>query len=417
MKHSLLLTLVFFVPLMAAGQDTLTVERCYALAESNYPLVAQRELIRQTKDLSLENAAKGYLPQISIGGQATYQSDVTRIPFNVPDVEPLSKDQYRVYAEAAQSLYHGGVIRWQERIEEINAATEAQRLEVEIYQLRDRINDLFFGIMLLQEQIAQSELVKQDLETALRKVEGSIRYGTALKSAADVLKAESLRVDQKIIELESTGQSLREILGVFIGRPIEKSTVLEKPQRTITEEVVNRPELSLFQRQRQGIEASRGMLSARKKPKIELFVQGGYGRPALNMLENTFDTYYIGGLRFQWQLSGYYTFRREKQILDLRQESLGVQQETFLFNINLASRQHRAEIAKLQRLLAVDDEIIALRMQVQQTASAQLEQGVIPATDYIREVNAADQAKQNRALHEAQLLVAQAKYRFTNGHE
>lgn len=135
------------------------------------------------------------------------------------------------------------------------------------------------------------------------------------------------------------------------------------------------------------------------------------------MLDNSFDTYYLGGVRFTWQLSGYYTFRREKEVLDLRQQSLGVQEETFLFNTNLTSRQHHAEIAKLQRLLAVDDEIISLRRRVQETASAQLEEGVIPATDYVREVNATGQARQNRVLHEAQLLMAQARYRFTNGNE
>lgn len=413
----LIFAAILSVPLVGAGQNALTIKRCYALAETNYPLVAQRELIRQTRDLSIENAAKGYLPQVSLLGQATYQSDVTRIPFNVPDVDPLSKDQYRVFAEISQSLYHGGVVRQQRHTEDVNAAVDAQKLEVDIYQLRDRINDLFFGIILVQEQIAQSELVKQDLATALRKVTGSIRYGTALKSASDVLKAESLRVDQKIIELESAGQSLREILGSFIGEPVSESTVLQKPEWNEADMGMNRPELRLFQVQGQSIDANRGMLTARKKPKIELFLQGGYGRPALNMLENAFDTYYLGGIRFQWQLSGYYTFRREKQILDLKQKSLDVQKETFLFNTDLASRQHHGEITKYQRLLAVDDEIIALRIQVQQTASAQLEQGVIQATDYIREVNAADQAKQNRALHEAQLLIAQAKYRFTNGHE
>jgi outer membrane protein TolC len=306
-------------------------------------------------------------------------------------------------------------VRQQKKAEEVNAVVESQKLDVDIYQLRDRINDLFFGILLMKEQIAQSELMKNDLSSALKKVQASIQHGTALRSQGDILQAELLRIDQRIIELQSAEASFREILGMFTDHLVGNSTILAKPEWTMGSDSIRRPELNLFGLQKQGIEANRALLSARKKPRIELFLQGGYGRPALNMLENSFDLYYIGGIRFNWLLSGYYTFRRENEILDLRQQSLDVQKETFLFNTNLTRSQHDAEIAKLQRLIQADDEIIMLRMRVMETASVQLEEGVISANDYIREVNAADQAKQNRALHEAQRLIAQAKYRFTTG--
>lgn len=414
-----IITTIFLLAfaLLARSQNILTLEECQQRAEANYPLVEQRELLEKTRDFSIENAIKGYLPRISIGGQATYQSDVTRIPFDMPGVEPLSKDQYRIFGEISQPLYHGGMVRQQKKTEEINAATEAQKLEVELYQLRNRINELFLGILLLQDQQAQSELVKQDLAGAIKKVEASIQHGTALKSAAQVLRAEWLRVDQRIIELASAHASFREILGVFIDQPLSETTVLKKPEWTIGRHDIARPELQLFNYQRQSIDAVRGLLSAGKKPRIELFVQGGYGRPALNMLENSFELYYLGGIRFNWLLSGYYTYRREKEILDLRQRSLDAQQATFLLNTDLTLRQHRAEIEKFRRLIAVDDEIISLRVSVQETAATQLEEGVISATDYISEVNAADQARQNRSLHETQLLMAQARHKFTTGQQ
>ncbi|HEX8039801.1 MAG TPA: transporter, partial [Chryseosolibacter sp.] len=176
------------------------------------------------------------------------------------------------------------------------------------------------------------------------------------------------------------------------------------------------PELELFQFQRRALDVSRGLLAARKRPRLEFFVQGGYGRPALNMLENEFKFYYIGGLRLSWLLSGYYTFAKEKQLLNVRQQSLDVQQETFLFNTRLTLRQEQGEVEKLRRLIEVDDTIIALRARVKETASVQLEQGVISASDYVREVNAEDRAIQDRVLHEVQLLMAQARYEFTNGH-
>lgn len=415
MKHTITITVLLFFTSFARSQDTLTVVECYERAEANYPLIAQRGLIEKTGTFTVENASKGYLPQISIGGQATYQSDVTRIPVEMPGVAPLSKDQYRIFGEISQNLYHGGVVREQKRAEEVNAAIESGKLEVDIYLLRDRINDLFFGILLLREQIAQSQLLRDDLFIALKKVEASIQHGTALRSAGYVLRAELLRIDQRIIELQTAETSFREMLGMFTDRLIESSTVLVKPEWTAGSEEIDRPELKLFSIQKQGIETNRALLSARKKPRIELFLQGGYGRPALNMLENRFDFYYLGGIRFNWLLSGYYTFRRENEILDLRQQSVDVQKETFLFNTNLTRRRHEADISQLQRLIQVDDEIIALRMRVLPTATAQLGEGVISATDYIREVNAADQAKQNRALHETQLLMARAKYRFTTG--
>lgn len=402
---------------LARGQNTLTIQQCYARAEESYPLIVQRDLIAKTTSFSIDNASSGNLPRISIGGQATYQSDVTSIPLEMPGVEPLSKDQYRIFAEVSQSLYHGGMVEQQKDVAEADGAVESKKLEVELYQLRQRIDELFFGILLLREQRRQSELVKEDLASAMKKVEASIENGTALRTAADALQAEVLYVDQRMIELEAAEGSFREILGTFINQTVDRGTVLEKPSWSVSDGTIDRPELGLFDLQKRSIEVSRGLLSAGKKPGVELFVQGGYGRPALNMLENNFELYYLGGIRFNWLLSGLYTFRRQKQILDLRQQSIEAQKETFLFNTRMISDQQRAEVVKLQRLIEVDDEIISLRARVQKTASVQLEEGVISASDYIRDVNASGQAKQARALHETQLLMAQARHRFTTGHE
>ena len=415
MKCSATLIFIFSFTPFVHSQTLLSIATCYARAEANYPLIRQRALIEKTRSYSIENTAKGNLPQIALAGQATYQSEVTQIPLDLPGVQPLSKDQYRIFGEISQYLYHGGLVKEQRKTEEVNARVENQKLDVELYQLRNRVNELFFGILLLQEQIVQSGLVKQDLASGLKKIEANILQGTALRSASDVLQAELLRMDQRIIEQETAERSFREILGIFIDQPLDAGVVLEKPELTLSGDSTQRPELGLFDFQKQSIEMNRSLLSARRKPRVEFFLQGGYGRPGLNMLENSFNFYYLGGIRFNWLLSGYYTFGKEKEILTLRQQSLEVQKQTFLFNIRLTLNQHAREIEKLQRLVAVDDEIISLRTRVQKTASAQLEQGVISAADYIREVNATDQAKQNRSLHETQLLMARATYQFTQG--
>jgi outer membrane protein TolC len=417
MKRFILSISILFCLSQGYAQQRLTLDSCYRRAEANYPLIRQQQLIRKSKALAVSNAATGMLPQVMLGGQATYQSDVTQVPFSMPgrEIDPLSKDQYKVFAEVSQTLYLGGLVQQQKTMEEMNGAVEDQKLAVELYQVRNRVNELFFGILLLQEQAAQNELVKQDIAAGIKKTQASIANGIALKSAGDVLQAELLRADQRLIELQSSQQTYKDMLALFINVAIDDSTVFERPAMAAGKETINRPELSLYTLQKQSIALSCDLLAVRRKPKVELFVQGGYGRPALNMLENEFNLYYIGGIRFSWLLSGFYTFGREKQILALRQQGLDVQQETFLFNTGLTLRQHAAEIVKLQRLIAVDEEIIGLRQKVKQTASLQLGEGAITPTDYIREVNAEDQARQNLVLHQTQLLMARARHQFTSG--
>jgi outer membrane protein TolC len=415
MKKFIIPVLVLVILIPGFGQEKLTLDECYEQAEKNYPSSRLKELLQKTKHFSIENAALGNLPQINLGGQATYQSQVTRIPVEMPGVDPLSKDQYKLYGEISQTLYNGGVVRRQKQLEEVNGVVEEEKLAVELYQLRNRINDLFFGVLLLQDQIEQTGLVKQDIASGIKKTEAAIQNGAALKSAADVLRAELLRMEQRIIEFQSSQQAYREILGLFINREIDMATTFQRPSIDITTHNINRRELALFDYQEKSLEVQRSLLSARKQPRFELFFQGGYGRPALNMLENKFDLYYLTGARFAWQLSGLYNHGREKQILTLKQQSINIQKETFLFNTTVVNNQHQAEILKLERMIVVDAEIIDLRSRVKETASFQLEQGVISSSDFIREVNAEDQAKQNRVLHETQLLKAKANYQFNSG--
>lgn len=416
MKRSISLTIYLLAAFQfAAGQTALTLEQCYERAEANYPLVRQRELIERTGEFSIENAAKGSLPQISIGGQATYQSEVTMIPLEMPGIEPLSKDQYRIFGEVSQTLYNGGLVSARRELEEATAESEERKFEVELYQVQSRIDDLFFGILLLQEQAAQTELVRLDLRTGLKKVEAAIANGTALRTDADAISAELLKMDQRVVETKSTTNAYRHMLGLFIGQAVDDRTILEKPSFAGLESEIRRPELEMFDAQKQMLQFNETMLSATRRPRLDLFVQGGYGRPGLNMLENEFSFYYLGGIRFSWLISGQYTLRREKQILDLRRQTVDARKEAFLFDTNLALIRHGTEIARLRRLIEVDDEIIALRTRIRTTAEVQLGQGVMSSSDFIREVNAEDQAKQSRVLHETQLLLAQAKHRFTSG--
>jgi outer membrane protein TolC len=403
---------------LVAGQS-LTLEQCYESARQNYPLIKQKNLIIQSREYSVANVKSGYLPQITINGQATYQSAVTAVPISVPgfEIETLSKDQYRTYAEINQTLFDGGAIGRQSAMQEVNAQLEEQNLEVELYKLKEKINQLFFGVLLLDEQRKQVDLVKKDLGSNLNKIEVAIRNGTALKSNAASLRAEILKADQRIIEMNAMRSSYLQMLGIFVNQELGESTQLQRPavlQVTESSEI-HRPELSVFGYQRELLGAQYKFSGTRNLPRVGLFLQGGYGKPALNQLMNEFDTYYIGGLRLSWSLSGFYNSKRDGQLHDISLQKVEVQKATFLFNTQLVLRQQQNEISKLEDLVRVDDEIITLRTEVKNTAQAQLESGVITTNDYLQELNAEDQAVQNKLLHEIQLLMALYNYKTTSG--
>ena len=419
MKHLFFIIGILGLAFSANAQtpDPITLEECYNLARRNYPLVKQQELIQKSKEYSIENISKAYLPQLAINGQATYQSEVTEIPVKLPNtiIPALSKDQYKIYAEVNQTVFDGGVKRLQKQSIDVDAAVDQQKIEVELYKLKERINQLFFGILLANEQLRQTEILKKDIQLGITKTNAAVANGTALKSNADALQAELLKTDQRSIELKSISQAYRDMLGLFINRPLDENTVLEKPIKISAVQTINRPELTLYDTEKKLFDIQNSLINAKNLPKAGLFLQGGYGRPALNMLKNDFNAYYIGGLRLNWSLSGLYTSKKEKALLDIKSKTVDLQKEIFLFNTNITLKKQNAEISKLEELIRSDNDIIQLRTRIKNTALTQLEYGVTNSSDYLREVNAEDQAKQTQLLHEIQLLMALYDQQTTTG--
>jgi outer membrane protein TolC len=422
MRLKIFLWVVLFALLQSAiaQSTTLTLEQCYELARQNYPLIRQKELIGLSKEFTIANAHSGNMPQVAIYGQATYQSDVTQISIDnpmFPKIDPLSKDQYKVYAEISQNLYDGGAIRRTSALHETNALINDQQVEVELYKIKDRINQIYFGILLLDQQLAQVELLKKDILSSSAKVKASIENGTAFRMNADILEAESLKTDQRTIEIKAARRAFLAMLALFVKQDLPESIKLVEPKNIdlLPSEDITRPELSLFNYQRQLARGQFELTSTRNMPRAGLFLQGGYGKPGLNMLKNEFDTYYLGGLRLSWNLSGFYNTNREKQLLNVNTRLVDVQQETFTFNTKLSLRQTSSEVTKLQELIRIDEQLIDLRAKIKETAKAQLDNGVISANDYLRELNAEDQVKQNQLLHKTQLVMAVYNYNTTSG--
>lgn len=400
-----------------AQSAAITLDECYTLAEQNYPLIKQRELIDRTGEYTVQNLSTSHMPQLVINGQATYQSAVTQVPISIPgqEIPTISKDQYKVYVEASQVLFDGGMVSRQKEAQQANNVVETRKLEVELYKLKERVNQLFFGILLVDEQLRQTELLKQDIRLGVSRTEASIANGTAFRSSLDILKAELLKADQRTIELKALRMAYADMLGLFINRQLNGEVTLVKPAGIVVSGEITRPEMQVFKYQAESLTIQEKILSARNTPKLSLFIQGGVGRPALNMLDNALKGYYIGGVRLNWSLSGLYTTRRERAIIDLSRRNIEVQKDAFVFNTNVTMRQQSAEVAKYSELLATDDEIVALRTSVKNTSSVQLGNGAITTNDYLREVNAEDQARQGKIVHEIQWLMAQYTLRTTTG--
>jgi outer membrane protein TolC len=404
----------------AAAQDipSLNLSKANELAEKNYPVTKQSKLIDQTAAINIENLGKGYLPQVSLSGQATYQSDVTKVPITLPgfSIESPSKDQYKVVADVNQLIYDGGVIKQQKEVQQLTANVDQQRVQVELHQLRSRINQIYLSVLYLDEQLKQADLVKADLQTGINRVQAQVNNGVAFRSNLNVLKAEYLKAEQRIIELKASRKGLLQTLGLFLGQTLNENAVLEKPVVAFTtQSEITRPELKLYKEQSNLLASQNGLIKSKNLPKASLFAQGGYGRPGLNVLTNQFDFYYIGGIRLNWSLGGLYTKKKEKELVKINQQVVDIQQETFLLNTNTELKQQQSEVEKLQQLVATDDDIIDLRTQVKDAAKAQLENGVITANDYLREVNAEDQARQAQITHQLQLLQAQINYQTISG--
>lgn len=399
-------------PGMSVAQQ-ITLDRAQALARNNYPLIKQKGLVARTADLTIANLSKGYLPQLSVNGQASYQSAVTDIDVPVPgfDFEAPEKDQYKITAEVNQLIYDGGATRHQKTMQRLNAATGQQQLEVDLYKVKERINQVYLGILFIDEQIKQVELVKKDLQTGLERVEAQVQNGVAFRSNVSLLKAELIKADQRSIELHSSRGAMIETLSLFINQPLDTSAIFEKPAAPqIGDTAIARPELELFKDQSALLGQQNQLINSRNLPRTSLFVQGGYGRPGLNMLKNEFDFFYIGGVRLNWQLGGLYTKKNDKELVKINQDIVDLKKEVFLLNTNADVKKQHADVVKLEQLIAADREIIALRKSVTDAARAQLQNGVITANDYLREVNNEDQARQSLIAHEIQQLQAKIEY-------
>jgi len=419
MKRWLLSMMVFSNLVSAQTVDRLTLSQTYELAQKNYPVIKQKALVEQTANITIENLQKGFLPQLTVNGQGTYQSDVTgfNISFGGINIQPPDKDQYKVVGDLNQLIYDGGVIRQQKVAAQLNADVQQQQVEVELYQLKDRVNQVYLSILFLDEEIKQASLTKQDILSGIKRVEVQVKNGVALRSGLNQLQAQSLQNDQRTIELKETRKGLIQTLALFLNQSLNEETIVfERPVVNVNvDSSISRPELKLYNDQSSLALHQSKLITSKNLPKVSVFAQGGYGKPGLDFLKNESVWFYTGGVRFTWPFGGLYTIKKEKQQTEVNKEMIDVQKETFILNTNTTLKKQWSEIEKYIQIEGRDEEIIDLREQVKKASLAQLENGVITADDYLRMVNEEDQARQSLIIHQIQLLQAQINYLTTLG--
>ena len=421
-----IILLFTMMPIMAQAQ---TLEQCQLAAERNYPLIRQYDLISKTTDLTVANIQKGWLPQVSASAQATLQSDVTAFPDQIQkvyqqmgiDMEGLRKDQYRVGIDVQQTVYDGGSIKSQKEIVRQQGEVQSAQNEVTMYNVRKRVNEMYFGLLLIDEQIKLNSDLQELLSANEKKLASMYKSGTAAESDYQSVKAERLNVMQQATGLQSQRQALIRILSAFCGIEVKRA---EKPNyqlSTVKSQLeVRRPELKAIDAQLRLADAQEKALDAALMPKLGVFAQGFYGYPGYNLFEDMMGHKWslngMIGARLTWNIGALYTRKNDRAKLNAQRSIFNIQRETFLFNNNLEQIQQNENIERYRKLIADDEEIITLRNAVRRAAESKLSHGIIDVNDLVKEINAENGARVQQTIHEIEMLkeIYNQKYTTNN---
>ena len=414
----------FVLIMMATAIQAQTLEECQLAAEKNYPMIKQYDLISQTTQLTVKNIMKGWLPQIAIAAQATYQSDVTSWPESMKgtfqqlgiNMKGLSKDQYKVGIDLQQTIYDGGTISSLRSVARQEEKVQKAQVETNLYQVRKRVNEMYFSLLLLNEQIKLNDDVKALLLSSEKKLASMLKGGTIATSDFENIRAERLSVEQQNESLKSQQQMLQHLLSTFCGIKVSN---IQKPapfETTISSN--KRPEMLLFDNQLQLSSVKEKALNSQVRPKLGVFAQGFYGYPGLNMFEDMMNRKWslngMVGVKLSWNVGALYSLKNDKAKLRLQREMTENAREIFLFNNQLEEIQQNENIKRYHTMKQADDEIIMLRTNIRKAAESKLAHGIIDINNLLREINNENAAKIQQTIHDIEMLKEMYNLKYTN---
>ena len=414
--------LTLFAVVCTAASSGQSLEECRHLAREHYPEIRQYDLIAQTEQYNLSNAARAWIPQVTLSGQATYQSATPTYPeaFNTIlqangiEMAGISRDQYKIAVDVSQHIWDGGKSKADKAIAEAEAEEQRSRVDVSLYDLQSRVDNLYFGILLLDERKAQTEALIEVLASNLARLQTYYKNGVAMQADVDAVEAELLTARQTLVQVESSRASYRRMLEIFIGQPLANKNLERPAMQQLQSRTSARPELALFEAQESKLEAQRKAINASLMPRFSAFAQGYYGYPGLDMFKSMVSSAWtpnaIVGVRMSWNIGAFYTKRNNLEKLNAAEKQIAIQRDVFLFNTQMQTTQDDGEIARLRQAITDDSRIVELRRRVRMAAESQLKNGVIDATDLLRKISDETAAALARSTHEIELL--QATYRL-----
>lgn len=415
---------ILFAGFSASVFAQMTLETCQELAREHYPEVKQYDLIRLTEQYDLSNAARAWLPQLSLSAQATWQNEVPEFPEALSGmlsragvtIPGLKKDQYKVGLELNQTIWDGGKSNADKRLARTEAAEQRAMTDVDLYTLKKRVNELYFGILLLEEKLSQTYRTIALLESNLDKMRSLVTNGTALASDADAVEAELLTARQQATQIEASRTSYRKMLELFIGEPLQENLLRPEFEEMATTELT-RPELVLFDAKKNRLAAQEALIKSSTRPKFGFFAQGYYGYPSMDyfasMMSNEWRWNLLTGIRMSWNFGAYYTKKNSLNKLRTAQQSIDLQRDVFRFETNLQVSQETEDIARLRKTIANDARIVSLRQSVREAAESKLRNGIIDTNDLLQKITDEAAARSAQSVHEIELLKALYELKHT----
>ncbi len=411
------------MPGTVIAQDTITLDFCYRMAEQYYPLALQIDLLAGSNELKVKNLNKNWLPTINVNGQISYQSDVTKVEIALPagfpalEMPVLAKDWYKATLDVGQTIWDGNVTSYQKKLEDMNLQVDQTSVKANLYKLKEQVNQFYFSIILLNQNEALLLSTKKQLEEKLNEVRAGIEYGVILQSMADALEAELIGLGQRLTETRADRSGLIRMLSELISFDIQENVTLVMPDPGISDYTYQnkRLENDVFELQRGKLELMQSMVTTKWNPKFFAFGQAGIGRPALNMLSSSFEPFYIVGVKLNWNPLNWNANKNEKKILGIQSDILLTQQVSFDKNLKIQAEKDLSEIQKTEDVIKQDQEIIALREKISQSASSQLNNGVITSSDYVTRLTEERQSRLSYEIHRVQLVKAKLAYLYNQG--
>lgn len=409
--------LMLWATLAGSVTAQVTLSECVEKARNNYPQIQELGLIREAEKYDLSTASQSWLPQLTISGKAQYQSKVVEMPFEIPEFKfNLPHDQYSLVGEVSQTIWDGGSTASKKRLVSADAKIQSKQLEVSLYGLRQKVENIFLGILLIDKQIAQNEIAVKSLYRNRESVLAGIEHGVSYQSDLSIVDVNILNYKQTISSLHADRQAYVDMLGRLTGEDLSQAQFVEPPvDLPIDTATLARPELQLYKAQLEQTQVQRRDLQSNLYPKLNLALQGGIGRPGLNILKNEFEPYYTVGVKLQWNLGALYSRKNDIRKIAVQKGRIERQQEAFVLNTMLDVTDQLNEVHKAEQVLAQDREIIRLREEIRQAGEEQYKQGVIMLTDLMEMIDEEFNARVAQSLHQVQLVMAICDLKNTLG--